>query len=162
MNGSLGRVLEFTTVRKAREKCIGIAELENRESDESSLPLAAGDPDHCFRRDDAFPLVQFTTGHLLLCSPINFTVENLRGGVEARRIQVPLALSYAMSIHKAQGQTLSRVRVDLDRIFEKGQGMSISLVIVPLTVNRMTPAYVALSRAVSMEGLEVLNFNPAK
>jgi ATP-dependent DNA helicase PIF1 len=49
-----------------------------------------------------------------------------------------------MSIHKSQGQTLERVKVDLRRIFEKGQ------------------AYVALSRATSLEGLQVLGFDPRK
>jgi ATP-dependent DNA helicase PIF1 len=49
-----------------------------------------------------------------------------------------------MSIHKSQGQTLERVKVDLGRVFEKGQ------------------AYVALSRATTLDGLQVLNFDPAK
>ncbi|CAD6925432.1 unnamed protein product, partial [Tilletia controversa] len=58
--------------------------------------------------------------------------------------QVPLILAWAMSIHKAQGQTIPCCRIDLRRIFEKGQ------------------AYVALSRATSLEGLQVLGFDPSK
>lgn len=52
--------------------------------------------------------------------------------------QFPLALGWAMTIHKAQGQTLSRVIVDLDwGTFATGQ------------------AYVALSRARSINGLKL-------
>ena len=58
--------------------------------------------------------------------------------------QVPLILAWAISIHKSQGQTIQRVRVDLGRVFEKGQ------------------SYVALSRAATMEGLQVLRFDPKK
>ncbi len=52
--------------------------------------------------------------------------------------QVPLRLAYAVTIHKAQGLTLDRVFIDFDSgLFAHGQ------------------AYVAFSRARSLEGLEI-------
>ncbi|KAG1716788.1 hypothetical protein ID866_386 [Astraeus odoratus] len=115
--------MEFITVHEAQKRHLEIAEMCKGESPGTSKPLMLADPCHIFSKQDTFPLVQFTNGNVLLCAPTDFTVENIKGGVEARRIQIPLALSYAMSIHKSQGQTLSRVKVDLGYIFEKGQGM---------------------------------------
>ena len=95
-----------------------------------------------------WPLVCFVqpdgTERHLLCQPETWKIELPNGEVQAQRTQVPLILAWALSIHKAQGQTLPRVKVDLGRVFEKGQ------------------AYVALSRATSQAGLQVSRFDPKK
>lgn len=66
------------------------------------------------------------------------------GEIQAQRSQLPLILAWAMSIHKSQGQTIPCCKIDLGRVFERGQ------------------AYVALSRATSLEGLQVCRFDPKK
>ncbi|CCL98608.1 uncharacterized protein FIBRA_00610 [Fibroporia radiculosa] len=76
--------------------------------------------------------------------PESWKVELPNGEVQVSRTQLPLILAWAMSIHKSQGQTLERVKVDLAKVFEKGQ------------------AYVALSRATCLDGLQVLHFDPAR
>lgn len=95
-----------------------------------------------------FPLVRFAmadgTSRDLLVQHEEWKVELPSGEVHAQRSQLPLILAWALSIHKAQGQTLERVKIDLKKIFEKGQ------------------AYVALSRATSQAGLEVKNFDKSK
>ena len=95
-----------------------------------------------------WPLVRFSlqdgTSRDLLCQPEEWKAEAPGGEILAKRVQIPLILAWALSIHKAQGQTIERIKVDLGKVFEKGQ------------------AYVALSRATSQEGLQVLRFDPKK
>jgi ATP-dependent DNA helicase PIF1 len=128
VNGSIGKVTEFLTTSEALKRNIAIATLDKKgvKVDDDAvaphprtlIPLNG----NLFRKDQFWPLVRFTNGLELLCAPVEFSVEGLVGNVEAHRLQVPLILAWALSIHKSQGQTLSRVKVDLDRIFEKGQG----------------------------------------
>ncbi|KAM9934001.1 hypothetical protein OXX80_006391 [Metschnikowia pulcherrima] len=91
--------------------------------------------------DKVWPAVWFENGEISLVKSHEFKIE--KGKEFYKRFQVPLTLAWAISIHKAQGKTVSKLVVDLKNVFEKGQ------------------AYVALSRATSRENLQVLNFSRA-
>ncbi|KKK19908.1 putative mitochondrial DNA helicase (Pif1) [Aspergillus ochraceoroseus] len=157
VNGSIGRVVafmdeatfdvyvenenDFTSDKwddadeeraaRARKKLKGLAHKDGGIVVSRKWPLV------CFVQPDG-------TERHLLCQPESWKIELPNGEVQAQRQQVPLILAWALSIHKAQGQTLQRVKVDLGRVFEKGQ------------------AYVALSRATSKAGLQVTRFDPRK
>lgn len=120
VNGSIGKIIDFLTTREAAKRNIAIAAPPpNGRADPGWLRGLGG---QTFGRSDCWPLVQFETGRELLCAPLEFEVVGFMGNVEAHRFQVPLILAWALSIHKSQGQTLTRVKVDLGQIFEKGQG----------------------------------------
>ncbi|KAI8613849.1 hypothetical protein BC830DRAFT_431946 [Chytriomyces sp. MP71] len=59
-------------------------------------------------------------------------IQDAFGNVLASRQQIPLMLSYAISIHKSQGQTLQLLRVDLGRVF--GSFVRITVAISNLTM----------------------------
>lgn len=58
----------------------------------------------------------------------------------AKRVQMPLKLAYAMTVHKAQGMSLQKVVVNYENCFQPGQ------------------IGVAVGRATSEVGLRLLNF----
>jgi len=95
-----------------------------------------------------YPYIRWSIGkskfYNELVIPDKFPVDLPGDKTGIERTQLPIMLCWALSIHKAQGQTIQRLKVDLKNIFEAGQ------------------VYVALSRAVSMDNLQVLNFNAKK
>ncbi|CUA74311.1 hypothetical protein RSOLAG22IIIB_11134 [Rhizoctonia solani] len=111
------------------------------EPDPNDRKYHGPDTQHAYE-SSRWPLVQYTTGARVLMGPVKFTHEGPEAEVQAERLQIPLIPAWALTVHKSQGQTLERVKVDLAGTFEKGQ------------------AYVALSRCTSLGGLEVLNFKP--
>nr|OQO29191.1 ATP-dependent DNA helicase PIF1 [Rachicladosporium sp. CCFEE 5018] len=154
VNGSIGRVIGFMDEMEFDKYCVN-EEAYSQATDGAPLEAAMSKEDAARKRlqDNLttarkYPLVRFAiadgTTRDLLCQPETWKVELPNGEVQASRSQIPLILAWALSIHKAQGQTLERVKVDLGKVFEKGQ------------------AYVALSRATSMAGLQVLRFDPKK
>ncbi|KAB5591226.1 DNA repair and recombination protein pif1 [Ceratobasidium theobromae] len=149
VNGSLGKVVDFKTPRQVRE----MGETQGYSQDDTSQPEthimitdSENEEYHLNRskyEGENWPVVQYTDGTRVIMYPVEFTSERPDGETQASRQQVPLILAWAITTHKAQGQTLDRVKVDLNGTFEKGQ------------------AYVALSRCTTLEGLQVLNYSPA-
>jgi ATP-dependent DNA helicase PIF1 len=93
---------------------------------------------------ETFPVVRFAEGraadvHYLLARPKEWRVVDHEGRTRVSRRQVPLVPAWAISIHKSQGLSFEKLMVDLNGMFTFGQ------------------AYVALSRARSLDGLYVRN-----
>lgn len=87
------------------------------------------------------PVVKFTNGIEEVIQETDWTFEEpITYLTLASRIQIPLILSWAITIHKSQGQSIERLKVDLKRVTKKGQ------------------TYVALSRACSLKYLQVTGF----
>ena len=87
------------------------------------------------------PVVKFTNGIKKVIELAEWKSEIPHTNiVQASRQQIPLVLSWAITIHKSQGQSIERLKIDCQNIFAKGQ------------------LYVALSRATSVKYLQVIGF----
>ncbi|MBU6338422.1 MAG: AAA family ATPase [Rickettsiales bacterium] len=96
-----------------------------------------------------YPVVEFANGKIITISPEEWLLEKYDEQKkelisEAGLEQIPLILSWAMTIHKSQGLTLDKISCDLSDSFSPGQ------------------VYVALSRARSLSGVFIESINFAK
>ncbi|XP_022087806.1 ATP-dependent DNA helicase PIF1-like [Acanthaster planci] len=92
--------------------------------------------------ESGLPVVKFMCGIEQMVKMERWPIR-AGAGITLSRTQLPLKLAWAISIHKSQGMSLDCVEISLSRVFECGQ------------------AYVALSRARSLEGLRVIDFDKA-
>ena len=88
-----------------------------------------------------WPVVRFLNGREETIGPQDFEKQIYRRGSCLRK-QVPLSLAWAITIHKSQGMSIDFLKVDLKGCFAEGQ------------------AYVAISRATCLKGLQIANFQP--
>lgn len=93
-----------------------------------------------FSTKKSYPVVEFDNGAVITVAREEWSIERFdetkkEAIVEASMKQIPLILSWAITIHKSQGLTLDKISCDLGQIFSPGQ------------------AYVALSRARGLGGV---------
>ena len=98
-----------------------------------------------FDEKSGMPVVRFAlpggdTANILL-EPTAFDIPSVAGGTLASREQLPVHLSWAITVHRCQSVSLDEVTLDLGRAFCHGM------------------VYVALSRVRSLNGLRVLSFD---
>jgi ATP-dependent DNA helicase PIF1 len=87
--------------------------------------------------------VKFNNGDIHPIAHFTFEVED--GGILRSRVQMPLKLAYALTIHKSQGSSLDCAIIDLGpKLFSSAL------------------AYVALSRVRSLDGLYISSLSPTK
>ena len=136
--------------RKTLELCIGaqVLHLTNiKKADSNELDLCNGSQGVVigFDEQSSLPVVRFLHHEeykVRIVHPHTWLSEKYtHTGVE----QIPLILAWAITIHKSQGMTIEKLLIDIgSTIFAPGQ------------------TYVAISRAVNLEGLKILNFDHRK
>jgi len=90
-----------------------------------------------------YPIVNFLSGKTLTIRPHTFEYQSDKNTIG--KVQIPLILAWAITMHKAQGMSIDFLKTDIGKdIFEYGQ------------------VYVVLSRIRNIDGLSLLNIDYSK
>lgn len=144
VNGSQGVVVGFDTYNQTKpsKSLPTVPSPISLEHDEHAKYRSAL-IDRWFQQTAILPVVEFSDGRRMLIHP-SCEVEELGDGMPyslLSRTQLPIRPAWALTIHKSQGLTFDRVVVHIDR------------------VRTLEMAYVAISRATSLEGLQLVTEN---
>ncbi|TDZ58388.1 ATP-dependent DNA helicase PIF1 [Colletotrichum trifolii] len=149
-NGSQGKLIGFETFPEDELKS---PNEKNYKNDHFGFQAACERHNQVQRyktKQKYYPLIKFANGQTRVimpdCHMWEMEIRIVQNGDQTERVlaayksrtQIPLAPGWAMTIHKSQSLSLDRVIVDLSRVWDGRQ------------------IYVALSRARSLEGLQVI------
>lgn len=135
------KIKKLSMVKQTLELCVGAQvmllcnlELENGLANGSRGVIIG------FDIETNLPIVKFLSGIERIINVHTWTIEENNEKI-LNIMQIPLKVSFSISIHKAQGLTIDFVEIDLGGVFEYGQ------------------AYVALSRVKNLQGLSIKNLD---
>lgn len=136
MSGNLNCKPKLTLKAGAQVMCIVNLDMESEQQ------ICNGSQGVIVYFENKYPVVRFHNGATRVMAPHIWSSEKIPNiGIQ----QIPLILSWAVTIHKSQGMTLDMAEIDVGNgIFECGQ------------------SYVALSRVKNLDGLYLTSFNPRK
>ena len=154
INGTKGVVVGFERVdSRLAEKTSNTKKNTNTENDTITHhlvnPLYGGNLESNIDGEQYYPIVKFlpdpsnpSETKTIIVQEEKFELQDVKTGHALFSMcQIPLIHSWAISIHKSQGQTYNFMKTDLRDTFEFGQ------------------CYVALSRVTSRAGLQLLNWH---
>jgi len=160
-NGTPGEVVGFTPQTKKENKknksstssidnILAISSEEDEEEEDNDAAHDAHDSQDFaknnenenfenYNNSNIYPIIKFITGEKRAVLPYTWEIRD-RKSIVATYTNVPLILRYAITTHKAQGQTLPSAMIDM-KCFENGQ------------------CYTALSRVKRLTNLYIIHYS---
>jgi ATP-dependent DNA helicase PIF1 len=132
-------LIQRYTDSKELKLCVG-AQVMIKKNIDIDMGIVNGSRGVIVEIKNKYPIVQLVNGNIIEIKEEIFDYEST-DEYKIKKIQLPLKLAWATTIHNSQGSTLDCVEADLgDTIFEYGQG------------------YVVLSRVKTLENLTLISF----